>query len=187
MKLRKIVGLIAFLTVCATTIYAQNQVIDRIVAVVGKNIIMQSDIEEQYMQFRLQGGIKGSASSIRCEILEDQLFRKLMLNQAELDSITVTDEQVEAEMEYRMLLAASVSSASPLTSTYFSFSSSTKPFSTTQPCSMTAMAEESRAMSSMRLPSPWSIWSASHHNGICHPQLVQLWYAGLRRVSSPPE
>ena len=102
MKLRNIFALVAFLTVCFTTTYAQNQVIDRIVAVVGKNIIMQSDIEEQYLQFRLQGGIKGSASSIRCEILEDQLFRKLMLNQAELDSITVTDEQVEAEMEYRL-------------------------------------------------------------------------------------
>lgn len=102
MKLRKIFALVA-LTTCVTTIYAQQpQVIDRIVAVVGKNIVMQSDIEEQYMQFRLQGGIKGSASSIRCEILEDQLFRKLMLNQAELDSITVTDEQVEAEMEYRL-------------------------------------------------------------------------------------
>lgn len=102
MKLRKIFALVA-LTTCFTTIYAQQpQVIDRIVAVVGKNIVMQSDIEEQYMQFRLQGGIKGSASSIRCEILEDQLFRKLMLNQAELDSITVTDEQVEAEMEYRL-------------------------------------------------------------------------------------
>ena len=102
MKLRKIFALVAFLTICFTTTYAQNQVIDRIVAVVGKNIIMQSDIEEQYLQFRLQGGIKGSASSIRCEILEDQLFRKLMLNQAELDSITVTDEQVESEMEYRI-------------------------------------------------------------------------------------
>ena len=102
MKLRKIFALVA-LTTCVTMIYAQQaQVIDRIVAVVGKNIVMQSDIEEQYMQFRLQGGIKGSASSIRCEILEDQLFRKLMLNQAELDSITVTDEQVEAEMEYRL-------------------------------------------------------------------------------------
>ena len=68
-------------------------------AVVGNNIIMQSDIEEQYMQYRLQGGVKGSASSIRCEILEDMLFRKLMLNQAELDSITVTEEQIDSEVE----------------------------------------------------------------------------------------
>ena len=103
MKLKKIFALIAFIIICVSTTYAQNsQVIDKIVAVVGKNIIMQSDIEEQYMQYRLQGGIKGSASSIRCEILEDQLFRKLMLNQAELDSIEVTDTQIDAEMEYRI-------------------------------------------------------------------------------------
>ncbi|MBQ8760856.1 MAG: peptidylprolyl isomerase [Bacteroidales bacterium] len=77
----------------------EAQVIDRVVAVVGQNIILQSDIEAQYMQFRLQGGIKGSASSIRCEILEDLMFQKLMLNQAEMDSITVTDEQVESEVD----------------------------------------------------------------------------------------
>lgn len=77
----------------------ETQVIDRVVAVVGQNIILQSDIEAQYIQYRLQGGIKGSASSIRCEILEDQMFRKLMLNQAEMDSITVTDEQVDSEVD----------------------------------------------------------------------------------------
>ena len=63
------------------------------------NIILQSDIEAQYLQFRLQGGIKGSASSIRCEILEDLMFQKLMLNQAEMDSITVTDEQIDSEVD----------------------------------------------------------------------------------------
>ena len=103
MKLRRFFAIFAFVTICNTGVYAQQaQVIDKIVAVVGKNIILQSDIEEQYLQYRLQGGIKGSASSIRCEILEDMLFRKLMLNQAELDSISVTDEQVESEMDYRI-------------------------------------------------------------------------------------
>ena len=103
MKLKRIFALVVCVTICISTLYAQqSQVIDKVVAVVGKNIIMQSDIEEQYTQYRLQGGIKGSASSIRCEILEDQLFRKLMLNQAELDSIEVTDDQVNQEMEYRI-------------------------------------------------------------------------------------
>jgi peptidyl-prolyl cis-trans isomerase SurA len=81
---------------------SEAQVIDQVVAVVGKNIILQSDIENQYVQYRLQRGISGSASSIRCRILEDLLFQKLMLNQAELDSITVTPEQVEQEMERRL-------------------------------------------------------------------------------------
>ena len=77
----------------------EAQVIDRIVAVVGQNIVLQSDIEAQYLQYRLQGGIKGSANTIRCEILEDLMFQKLMLNQAEMDSITVTDEQVNADVD----------------------------------------------------------------------------------------
>ena len=77
----------------------EAQVIDRVVAVVGQNIVLQSDIEAQYLQYRLQGGIKGDAKSIRCEILEDLMFQKLMLNQAEMDSITVTDEQVNADVD----------------------------------------------------------------------------------------
>lgn len=100
MKLKRIFVIIALVTICKTISYAQQpQVIDKVVAVVGSNIILQSEIEEQYLQYRLQGGIKGSATSIRCEILEDLLFRKLMLNQAELDSITVTDEQIDSEVE----------------------------------------------------------------------------------------
>ncbi len=100
MKSRRFFALFVIATIFSSAINAQqSQVIDKIVAVVGNNIIMQSDIEEQYMQFRLQGGIKGSASSIRCEILEDMLFRKLMLNQAELDSITVTEEQIDSDVD----------------------------------------------------------------------------------------
>lgn len=91
--------IISFVLFAVSSKAQEPQVIDRVVAVVGQNIILQSDIEAQYMQLRLQGGIQGSASSIRCEILEDLMFRKLMLNQAEMDSITVTDEQVNAEVD----------------------------------------------------------------------------------------
>jgi len=85
--------------------FAQNrqpQVIDKVVAVVGKNIVLQSDIENQYLQVRLESGITGSAKSMQCQILEDLLLQKLMLNQAEMDSVTVTDDQVEAELDRRI-------------------------------------------------------------------------------------
>lgn len=59
MKIKGIIIAIALLIFCKTTIYAQEeQIIDKVVAVVGQNIILQSDIEEQYKQYRLQGGIK---------------------------------------------------------------------------------------------------------------------------------
>ena len=89
----------------ALPLLAQNrqpQVVDKVVAVVGKNIILQSDIENQYIQYRMQGETEGTGKEVRCQILEDLLLQKLMLNQAEMDSITVTDEQVEAQMDQRI-------------------------------------------------------------------------------------
>ena len=80
----------------------QSQVIDKVVAVVGKNIILQSDIENQYVQYRMQGMTEGTGQEVRARILEDLLLQKLMLNQAEMDSITVTDEQVDAQVDQRI-------------------------------------------------------------------------------------
>lgn len=78
------------------------QVIDKVVAVVGKNIILQSDVESQYLQYRMQGTVEGSSKDIHCAILEELLFQKLMLNQAEMDSLTVTDAEVEGELDRRI-------------------------------------------------------------------------------------
>ena len=91
-----------FLTLPMMAQNRQPQVVDKVVAVVGKNIILQSDIENQYTQYRLQGMTEGTGMEIRSRILEDLLLQKLMLNQAEMDSITVTDDQVEAELNRRI-------------------------------------------------------------------------------------
>ncbi len=80
----------------------EEQIIDQVVAVVGKNIVLESDIQNQYLNYRMQGGIKGGAKDIRCQILEEQLFQKLMVAQAEVDSIEVNEAQVEGELERRL-------------------------------------------------------------------------------------
>ncbi|MFP4469458.1 MAG: peptidylprolyl isomerase [Bacteroidales bacterium] len=77
-------------------------VIDEVVAVVGKNFILLSDIENQYVQYKLQGAVQGSEAQMKCRILENLLFEKLMLHQAALDSVEVTPEQVESELDRRM-------------------------------------------------------------------------------------
>ena len=102
MKRNWIIIALMFLALPMMAQNRQPQVIDKVVAVVGKNIILQSDIENQYIQYRLQGLAEGSAKEMRSRILEDLLLQKLMLNQAEMDSITVTDDQVEADMEQRI-------------------------------------------------------------------------------------
>ena len=97
--------IIIALMLIALPMMAQNrqpQVIDKVVAVVGKNIILQSDIENQYIQYRMQGMAEGTGQEVRARILEDLLLQKLMLNQAEMDSITVTDEEVERQMDQKL-------------------------------------------------------------------------------------
>ena len=96
--------IIALMLIALPTI-AQNrqpQVIDKVVAVVGKNIVLQSDIENQYIQYRMQGMAEGTGQEVRTRILEDLMLQKLMLNQAEMDSITVTDEEVERQMDQKL-------------------------------------------------------------------------------------
>jgi len=95
---------IVFLMVFMLSVFAgksQGEVIDKVVAVVGENAIYYSDIENQYMQYIMQG-YTADGQSMRCSIFEELLFAKLLLNQAQIDSIEISDEQVEAEMDRRL-------------------------------------------------------------------------------------
>ncbi|HET6227188.1 MAG TPA: peptidylprolyl isomerase [Bacteroidia bacterium] len=75
-------------------------VVDRIVGIVGGNIILQSEVDAQFQQMaaeQIQLGEKG-----KCKVLEDLLYQKLLLTQAQKDSLTVTDAEVEQEQDRRM-------------------------------------------------------------------------------------
>jgi len=89
-----------FLSTFSYAVKSQNTVIDNIVAVVGNKIILRSEIESQYAQMLAQGSKGGSNQ--RCEIFEDLLFQKLLLHQAEVDSVVVSESQVESEMDRRL-------------------------------------------------------------------------------------
>ena len=104
LKLKPIVLSIVILGFTPTGISqpANDSIVDGVVAIIGPNVILRSDIETQYLQFRAQGNITGSSEKVRCQILEGMLFQKLLLNQAQVDSIKVTDAQVDGEMDHRM-------------------------------------------------------------------------------------
>ncbi len=82
-------------------VWAQDKIVDQIIAVVGSNIIMKSDIENMYMQNQAQGVT--SDGDMKCEILENFLVEKLLLAEAELDTnIVVTPSQINQNMDQRM-------------------------------------------------------------------------------------
>lgn len=78
----------------------KGAVIDEIVAVVGNNLILRSDIENELQQYSAQGLVPNE--NTRCLILEELLFQKLLIHQADLDSVTVSDAQVDGELDQRM-------------------------------------------------------------------------------------
>jgi peptidyl-prolyl cis-trans isomerase SurA len=79
---------------------AQQKIVDEVVAVVGDKRILYSDIEQTYLQMKAQGEKVNEDS--KCSILENLLIQKLLLNQSEVDSLTVTESQVDSELDSRM-------------------------------------------------------------------------------------
>jgi len=84
-----------------SSLFAQeDKSIDKIVAQVGDNIVLKSDIQAQKLQ-AIQAGIE-ITPEIDCQILEELMYQFLLLNQAQLDSIIISDAQVDAEMESKL-------------------------------------------------------------------------------------
>src|SRR5437016_2578188 len=84
---------------CLTFAQPVRTTIDRVIAVVGKSAILESELETQCLQLKLSG--QTITRQTRCQVLEQMLFRKLLLAQAEHDSVTITDDQVEQELDRR--------------------------------------------------------------------------------------
>ena len=76
------------------------QLLDGIVAVVGDEIILNSELDERMLQEEMQG--KQLKESDKCLILEDALFEKLLLHHAKIDSLEVTDAEVMDEVDRRL-------------------------------------------------------------------------------------
>ena len=79
---------------------AQSYMIDQIVGIVGSKTIKQSDVENAYLQARMEGyPMRGD---MKCNIFEQLLTQKLLMNQAEVDSLVVEPSEVEMDLNRRL-------------------------------------------------------------------------------------
>ncbi len=76
---------------------------DGIVAVVGANIILKSEVEDRHVNYVRQGFMENTEKD-KCEAFEELLFEKLMVHRAEIDSVVVSEEEVEGTIEQRMAM-----------------------------------------------------------------------------------
>lgn len=100
-KMIRTTALFFGLTVMTFPVAGQEKIIDQIVAIVGESIILESDIESQYLQMQAQGVLPKTGDP-KCQILEDMMMSKLLLHQAKVDSLVVDDGQVERELDGRL-------------------------------------------------------------------------------------
>ncbi len=78
----------------------QKEVLDKVIATVGGELILQSDVEEQFNYAKSQRG--SLPESAKCTIMDNLILQNLLLNQSKVDSIEVTDGEVEQELEGRI-------------------------------------------------------------------------------------
>lgn len=78
----------------------QGELIDKIIGVVGNEIVLYSDLQNAILEMT-QGKTRVLPEE-ECAIVEGLMFNKLLLHQSKVDSLEVSDSDVETEMERRL-------------------------------------------------------------------------------------
>jgi peptidyl-prolyl cis-trans isomerase SurA len=86
---------------CVVALHAQKmEVIDEIIGVAGGEILLKSELEASALE--VTKGKGGLNQEQYCSLYENLLFQKLLLNQSKLDSIEVTDAEVQGQVQRRL-------------------------------------------------------------------------------------
>lgn len=100
MKRLLFVFLGTFFIAIASHAQPQKIVADKISAIVGDKIILHSDIENAKADIVRQGGTVPENAD--CSILEQALISKVLMLQAQKDSLPLTEEEIESELDNRI-------------------------------------------------------------------------------------
>jgi peptidyl-prolyl cis-trans isomerase SurA len=99
-KLKFCLTLIFFLLPGVFIVNAQV-LVESVAAIVGNEVIYLSDIENQIAEIRRNGN-RTPVEDLTCGMFQQMLVSKLFMDQARIDSITVTDDAVEGDLNMRM-------------------------------------------------------------------------------------
>ncbi len=100
MKRYSIIAFFVALGMVGSVSAQEAKVVDKVAATVGSSIILQSEIEREYAQYLAQGSPEDE--SFKCYILQQLLTQKLLAQQAVIDSIDVTESEVDDDINARL-------------------------------------------------------------------------------------
>jgi len=111
-------GIAIIAVLFSIAVIAQDKVVDQVVAVVGGNIILKSDVERMNIDQQAQGIT--SEGDMKCEILEQFLIDKLLVAEAEIDTlIEVTPNEVNQTMDRQLQMYVSYMGSEKAVEDYF--------------------------------------------------------------------
>ncbi|HAV24522.1 MAG: hypothetical protein A2X67_13495 [Ignavibacteria bacterium GWA2_55_11] len=87
---------------CSVALAQNTQVLDRIIAVVDKEIITESELNDRVTLVAMQNKLDAKAPGLRSEVLDGMITEKLVLAQALIDSIEVTDDEVTRALDQQV-------------------------------------------------------------------------------------
>ena len=98
--MKKIISISICLTFLVINAFAQQkELMDKVIAKVGDEYILLSEVEEQYAAAKDQKATV--PEDYRCMVLDQIMVNKLILNQAKIDSVLAKDEDVETQLNAR--------------------------------------------------------------------------------------
>src|SRR6267154_2467110 len=107
-------GSLALLILFSSTAQAQDDkgfVADKIIVKVDNYIVLKSDLEGAYQNYITEG--HPPSEKAKCDLLNRLIVNKLLVAKAEIDSVLVTDVEVDANTEQRMTMILQNSGNSP--------------------------------------------------------------------------
>jgi peptidyl-prolyl cis-trans isomerase SurA len=102
MKRSRRLGLVVVIGLICSIFAANSQVlVESVAAIVGNEVVYLSDVENGVLDAR-RGDNKTPLDEIRCRVFQELLIAKLFVDQARIDSIVVTDDAVEGDLNMRI-------------------------------------------------------------------------------------
>ena len=92
--------ILIFLLNLTFQLYHSQEIIDQVVAIVGENPILYSEIQGQKLQL-LQQDMEID-EDMDCYLMDEFMIQQLLIHQAEIDSIEVTEDMVKVELNQRI-------------------------------------------------------------------------------------
>lgn len=100
LQIKLIFILFFVVTLTAKSQITESVVVDKILAKVDDHIILKSEMEVAYLQYLSSG--QSLIGDAKCRVLESLVINKLLLAKAEIDSVTVSEDIVESNLNQRM-------------------------------------------------------------------------------------